>query len=457
MTVTAMVPETVTTLLQRREVLLPGLLLSVVLLVWVTRRVRKIARSDHPDEALSNLVMLIGLGWSSEAVWEITRNRLHFTLGLTLLLFFVFEALLSLAMIRAKRHMREFGWPGRFGTTAWTVAACMSGVAGVAAHSFAEAVLRMVIPLLVTKQWWDGLVGGATKRPADASTWRWTPRRLLLALGAIEPGERDVQSVHRERLTQQMTTLYHRVNHGSDRFRQRRVARLARLSLTADDAIIAEVQRRGDRALWFQHTHHNQTAAAVSEPISVPAVPDAPSRVLPAPTVPPSSMDNDVPSLAVDQPTMPPPAAPEPEPARTDIPSPVVVATRITGADTTGPTGSAVALRAAARTPNPRPSTPEPPSAEKLAAPAPDTRVTAPEPAQLALPIVAPDLLNRADQVAQQYRTEHGNPITAGQLAIRLKVSSEQASQALAVLGLSPDNPTTPQPTVNGNRPKATP
>src|SRR4051794_40290296 len=171
-------PAWVETLVQRREIVVIGLLLAVALLLWVAHRFRKIAASDRPDDALSNLVMLIGLGWSSEAVWEITRNRLHFPLGLTLLLFFVFEALLSLAMIRSKRHLRQFGWPGRFGTTAWTVAACMSAVAAVASHSFAEAVLRVAIPLLVTKQWWDGLVGGSAQRPEHASSWRWTPRRL---------------------------------------------------------------------------------------------------------------------------------------------------------------------------------------------------------------------------------------------------------------------------------------
>ena len=56
------------------------------------------------------------------------------------------------------------------------------------------------------------------------------------------------------------------------------------------------------------------------------------------------------------------------------------------------------------------------------------------------------ELLARAGQVARQYRTEHGTPITAGQLAVRLKVNSEQASQALAVLDLGPNSPTTPDP-----------
>jgi hypothetical protein len=201
-------------------------------------------------------------------------------------------------------------------------------------------------------------------------------------------------------------------------------------------------------------TGQSRTTASTS--VSVPAVPDAPSRVRSAPTVPRSSVDNDVPRSTPYPTVTPPPAALEPEPARTDIPSPAVVATRITGADTTSPTGSAVALRTAARTRKPRPSTTGTPSAPPLAAPATDTPVTAPEPAQLTLPIVPPELLNRARQVAGQYRTEHGTPITPGQLAVRLKVTSEQAGQALAVLGLGPDSPTTPVPIVNGNRPEET-
>jgi len=200
--------------------------------------------------------------------------------------------------------------------------------------------------------------------------------------------------------------------------------------------------------------HHATTVTSV--PVSVPAVPDAPSRIRSAPTVTPSHVDNNVPRSAQDPTATSRPAAPQPEPARPDIPSPAVVATRITGADTTSPTGSAVALRTAARKPSPRPRTPDSTPAEKLAAPATDIPVTAPEPAQLSLPIVAPDLLRRADQVARQYRTEHGTPITPGQLAVRLKVTSEQAAQALAVLGLGPDSPTTPIPTVNGRPAKAT-
>jgi hypothetical protein len=158
--------------------------------------------------------------------------------------------------------MNERGHPGRSGRTAWIVAVVMSVVAAAVSESLAEAALRAAIPLLVVNQWWDGLIGEERRKPADATSWRWTPRRLLLRLGAIEPGERDVETVHRERLTQQMTRLEFRRRYGSQRRRGRGMAKLSRLSLVADEAIIDEVRQRVARANWFTVTPLTQPADA---------------------------------------------------------------------------------------------------------------------------------------------------------------------------------------------------
>jgi hypothetical protein len=149
--------------------------------------------------------------------------------------------------------------------------------------------------------------------------------------------------------------------------------------------------------------------------------------------------------------------APTPEPATPEVPTPAVVAARITAPrPTTAVTVPAAASGQAARpTRRPRPTSPTTP-AERLAPSTTDTPVTASDAAQPTPPVVASDLLARAGKVARQYRTEHGTPITAGQLAVRLRVTSEQATQALAVLDLAPDSPTTPIPTVNGHRHEAT-
>jgi hypothetical protein len=155
-----------------------------------------------------------------------------------------------------------------------------------------------------------------------------------------------------------------------------------------------------------------------------------------------------------------PAATPEPAPAKAvtpEVPTPADLAARITTPRPTPAASPAVSRPAARTTHRPRPTGPST-SAPTLASSTTDTPVTASDAAQLTQPMVPPDLLARAAQVARQYRTEHGNSITPGQLAVRLQVSSEQAGQALAVLDLDPTdrNPTTPVPTVNGNRPQAT-
>jgi len=90
-----------------------------------------------------------------------------------------------------------------------------------------------------------------------------------------------------------------------------------------------------------------------------------------------------------------------------------------------------------------------------LAPSATDTSVTGPDAAQLSLPMVPSALLARARELAAEYRAEHGTPITPGQLAVRLKVTSEQAAQALALLALDPHTTTSPIAAVNGTRTRA--
>ena len=197
-------------------------------------------------------------------------------------------------------------------------------------------------------------------------------------------------------------------------------------------------------------TGHSHTEP---QPVSVPAVPDIAVRPAPTPPAVPT-LSTIAPEPAGDpKPPTEPAATPAPVATRTDVPTPAAVAARVTPSPTTIPLRPTAAPRPTAGTASkPRPRKPAPTtSAERLAAPATDTPVPAPEPAKPTPPTtVPPDLLARADQVARQYRTEHGTSITPGQLAARLRVNSEQAAQALAVLDLGPNSPTQPQPTVNG-------
>jgi hypothetical protein len=254
--------------------------------VWVVRKILDLVRGERPDEPLSNMAMLIGFGWSSEAVWLLTGpSGADLVTPIRIALFAVFEVILIVFMIRAKRNMRILGRPGRAGRNAWLVATGMSLVAVWTAHNAGEAFLRLLVPVLLTAMWWDGLVGETPVRQDGATSWRWTPRRLLLWLGAIEPGERDVETVHRERLTQQMTRLEFKRRHGTEPQRESAARRLARLSLVADDDIVTEVRRRVDRAPWFEVAHPDfddldlppDKAPVFLAPVSAPpAQPEAP-------------------------------------------------------------------------------------------------------------------------------------------------------------------------------------
>jgi hypothetical protein len=240
-----------------------GIALTLTLLFLIVRGVRRVVRSERPDEPLSNIAMLMGFGWSSEAVWVLAGPKgADLPTPIRWSLFVIFEVIMLVFMIRARRNMRILGHPGRAGRNAWLVATGMSLVAVWTAHNPGETLLRLFVPFLLTLMWWDGLVGEGVRKAAGATSWRWTPRRMLLALGAIEPGERDVETVNRERVTQQMTRLEYRRRHGWKRLAGRRAARLARLSLTADDDMIAEVQRRVGRATWFEATSPVELAGA---------------------------------------------------------------------------------------------------------------------------------------------------------------------------------------------------
>jgi DNA invertase Pin-like site-specific DNA recombinase len=51
------------------------------------------------------------------------------------------------------------------------------------------------------------MTGNGVTKPADAISWTWTPRRILVELGLARPGAKDFASVNRERDIQAMVKL----------------------------------------------------------------------------------------------------------------------------------------------------------------------------------------------------------------------------------------------------------
>jgi hypothetical protein len=175
-------------------------------------------------------------------------------------------------------------------------------------------------------------------------------------------------------------------------------------------------------ALYVTHTRLREMRAAqtASIPMPVPAAAPTPVGV---PAAPPPQL---VPATAADTPPAPSPVAP----------TPVEVAQRITAARPSNQAPSAPAP------PGVRPTRPAKTSkpTTRTARPAPsstDTPVTASNAPGVKLPVPA-GLLAKVREVAKDYQAEHGAPITPGQLAVRLKVTTDQAAQALALLNLPP-------------------
>ena len=132
----------------------------------------------------------------------------------------------------------------------WLIALVAGVIAAMAGDSPVEVALRLAVPLLVANQWWVGLTGDATDKPADAITWTWTPRRVLVALGLARPGEHDLTTVNRERHIRAIATVSHRLHSTSWTWRRGwSRARLRRLAMNADDDMLDTARVRVQR-VW---------------------------------------------------------------------------------------------------------------------------------------------------------------------------------------------------------------
>src|SRR5699024_3859414 len=117
-------------------------------------------------------------------------------------------------------------------------------------EGWTQAPARLAIPLLVALGWWTDLIAYDDPDARLETSWRWTPRRIGLALGLLEPGERDAMTIDRDRLRGRMTRLAFRKHHGWAWLNDvlRRGVRLQRLQTLADDADVREVRNRLARA-----------------------------------------------------------------------------------------------------------------------------------------------------------------------------------------------------------------
>lgn len=244
--------------------LLGAAVLSLIALILVLRKIRNVGAGKIAD-ALTGPVMFGGMIWSADAVWILTgEQHMNLPTPLRIAMFAVLEFMMLVAMLRAKDSMDRLKHTGAHGVTVWLIAsliAVFGFILGLYEGGLVVALFRPIVPLMLAKLWWDGIRGDGNRK---AGSFKWTPRNLLIALGAIEADERDVREVNRDRLISQMVTVHRRwSNAKADSGRRDRLeAKLTRLSEKADDTVISEVRERRARSAWFTTAHLAQEPSA---------------------------------------------------------------------------------------------------------------------------------------------------------------------------------------------------
>lgn len=259
------------------RVLAPAAALFVLVLTlaaWLLRRKGR-AKLAHRVTAAATL---LGLGWSAQGMWDTAVHHYHQDIVVAWVLFVVFEAMLAARMLKAHEYRADLDRRAKHVQSVWVIASVMAAVVALG-EGPAQAPARLAIPLLVAYGWYVDLTADDAPGERRRTSWRWTPRRLGLAIGALEPGSCDVETTDRDALRDRMTKLAFRKHHGSKLLNDvlRRAVRLQRMQTLADNADLADVRARLARArvnLMAEETRESAPSATSRRPAR--AIPTGP-------------------------------------------------------------------------------------------------------------------------------------------------------------------------------------
>lgn len=247
----------------------------VILLVIVARLLRKLGRRNAATR-VTGFATALGLGWSAQGMWDTAVHRYDQGIAVASILFVVFEAWLLGRMLRAYQYRADPARRRKFVTAVWVGASVMAVVVATG-EGWVQAPGRLAIPLLVAYGWYTDLIADDDPATVVPTSWRWTPRRLLLAIGALEPGQRDAETIDADRHVIRMRNLAFRIEEGSATLNDlfRRKIRLAKLELAADASMIERARTDLARRGAVLRAEAEPTAPA---PAALPSVPSAPRR-----------------------------------------------------------------------------------------------------------------------------------------------------------------------------------
>ena len=217
-----------------------ALVLAVVFALW----------SERPDRRVTLIATVIGLTWMAQGMWQTATTVYRVPALFAGVLFALFETFMLGNMLRANRFRSDLARRARPVRFVWSLAGTAGAVVSLA-EGWRQAPLRFVVPLLVAWNWYLDLTADDDPARQQRTSWRWTPRRLRLAIGALEPGERDMETIDAARHVAKLRDLAFAVDTGAPWLTDvlRRRTRLAKLELAATDDMIraarADLARRG--------------------------------------------------------------------------------------------------------------------------------------------------------------------------------------------------------------------
>lgn len=235
-------------------------------------------RHGEAHQRTGTLAVVLATLFSAEGMWEVARGALHLEVYVALVLFAMFEVVMVNQGLLAKHKLASEDPAVKAGARrhmrfVWLIAFVTGGIASTNSDSLTEFLLRLAAPSVAAGIWWTTLTADGIAKVKSAVTLRWSPRRLALWLGVIEPGENDVKDVDRARRVDKLVDLVHLRQTG--RLTARGVQKLSRLERHADDAMLDEVIRRTDRSVWFRTTLDTPVPPLPVTPVAVPAPPAA--------------------------------------------------------------------------------------------------------------------------------------------------------------------------------------
>lgn len=217
------------------------LALTLYVAAWLLRKKGR----DKLARRVTAAATLLGLAWSAQGMWDTAVHHYHQDVVVASVLFVIFEATLAARMLKAHQYRTDYVRRPRHVRAVWVVASVMALVVALG-EGPEQAPARLAIPLLVAYGWYVDLTADDDPKDRPRTALRWTSRRLALWAGILEPGERDAQTIDRDRLRDRMTRLAFRKEHGAPLLNDvlHRGTRLARLQTLADEKDVTEVRAR---------------------------------------------------------------------------------------------------------------------------------------------------------------------------------------------------------------------